>query len=192
MSPASASTVTVDYATANVSATAGSDYTAASNTLTFAPGDVSTTVTVNVTGDTTYEPNETLTVGLSNPLGGLSKIIAPVGTGTITNDDKALTALTMKVVKGKKTVLTKGVIELATSGMKVKTTLYRKVGARYARVTSRTVSVTGLADRDGDSRPDGAYVAKFTRPARGSYLIKTAYAGSASYLPCLRSVRFKV
>ena len=192
MDPISPSVVTVDYSTVDGTATAGSDYTASSNTLTFAPGDLTKTVTVDVTGDATYEPDETLTLALSNPLGGLSKIIDAQGTGTITNDDRGLTALTLKLAKARTTISAKGVVELAASGMKVKATLYKKRGARYVRAASRTVSVAGLTDRDVDGRADGAYLAKFTRPGRGSYLLRVAYAGSPSFLPCLRSVRFRL
>ena len=63
------STVTVGYATANGTATAGQDYTATTGTLTFAPGETTKTITVAVTGDTAVEPNETFTVTLSNPTG---------------------------------------------------------------------------------------------------------------------------
>src|SRR5262249_26832683 len=52
-------TVRVDYATADGTAAAGSDYAATSGTLTFAPGQTSKTVTVTVNGDTTFEPDET-------------------------------------------------------------------------------------------------------------------------------------
>ena len=44
--------MTVQYATANGTATAGSDYTATSGTLTFTPGQLTQTVTVPVLGDT--------------------------------------------------------------------------------------------------------------------------------------------
>jgi hypothetical protein len=47
----SAQTVTVNYATADGTATAGADYQPASGTLTFAPGETSKTVTVLVNGD---------------------------------------------------------------------------------------------------------------------------------------------
>src|SRR5213076_1682392 len=51
-------TSTVQYATANGSATAGSDYTATSGTLTFAPGVVSQDILVPITDDSTYEASE--------------------------------------------------------------------------------------------------------------------------------------
>jgi hypothetical protein len=85
LSAASTSPVTVSYATANATATAGSDYAATSGTLTFAPGVISQTITVNVTGDTAVEPNETFDVNLSNPTN--ATIARGSGRGTIGNDD---------------------------------------------------------------------------------------------------------
>ena len=51
--------VTVDYATANGTATAPADYTATNGTLTFTPGQTTKTVTVTVNGDHLDEANET-------------------------------------------------------------------------------------------------------------------------------------
>ncbi|MBV9495282.1 MAG: right-handed parallel beta-helix repeat-containing protein, partial [Acidobacteria bacterium] len=85
LSQPSGQTVTVSYATANGTAIAGSDYGATSGTLTFAPGVMSQTVTVPVTGDVTNEPNETFTVTLSAATN--AAIATATGTGTIVNDD---------------------------------------------------------------------------------------------------------
>ncbi len=82
----SASTITVNYATADNSATtANNDYVAKSGTVTFTPGQTSQPVAIVVNGDTTFEPNETFFVNLNTPVNGT--IIKPQGTGTITNDD---------------------------------------------------------------------------------------------------------
>ena len=58
LSAASNLPVTVDYATADGPATAGPDYTAASGTLTFAPGETTKSVVVAVLGDAAAEPDE--------------------------------------------------------------------------------------------------------------------------------------
>jgi hypothetical protein len=80
--------VTVDFATANGTATtAGNDYVAQTGNLNFTPGQVSKTIQVSVNGDTTVEPNETLFVNLSNPVG--ATIADAQGQVTITNDDGA-------------------------------------------------------------------------------------------------------
>jgi uncharacterized repeat protein (TIGR01451 family) len=85
LSQASGQTVTVDYATADGTATAGSDYQSATGTLVFAPGDLTKTITVQVNGDTANEPDETFFVNLTN---GLNATISDTqGLGTITNDD---------------------------------------------------------------------------------------------------------
>ena len=63
--------VTVDYATSDGTATAGADYTQASGTLTFAPGETQKTVTVAVLDDVHDDGGETLTLTLSNPTGAV-------------------------------------------------------------------------------------------------------------------------
>ena len=77
--------VTIDYSTANGTATAGSDYLAVSGTVSFAAGEQSKTILVPVVGDTNAEGNETLTVNLANPNG--ATVSDAQGVGTITNDD---------------------------------------------------------------------------------------------------------
>ena len=93
LSAVSASTVTVDYSTADGSAAAPGDYAAASGTLTFSPGQTAKQIIVAVNGDTTVETSETFTVNLSNPTNA-TIVGTGVATGTITNDD-ALPTLTI-------------------------------------------------------------------------------------------------
>jgi len=80
--------ITVNYATANSSATAGSDYTGTSGTLTFATNETTKTVIVPIIGDTTIEENETFFVNLSNAVN--ATITDSQGLGTITNDDNSI------------------------------------------------------------------------------------------------------
>src|SRR2546423_2909767 len=80
------STVTVDYATADGTASSGSDYVAQSGTLTFPKGATLRTVVVFVKGDRAPEADETLFVNLSNP--SSNAVVADAqGRGTILNDD---------------------------------------------------------------------------------------------------------
>ncbi len=81
------SAASVDVATADGTAVAGSDYTAAPlQTVSFtAGGALSQTVTVLVTGDTTVELDEAFAVNLSNPVAGT--ISDGVGAGGVLNDD---------------------------------------------------------------------------------------------------------
>ena len=75
----------VGFETGDGTATAPADYQAAAGTLTFDPGDASQTITVLVNGDTTFEPDETLTVTLASPVD--AAIVDDQATGTINNDD---------------------------------------------------------------------------------------------------------
>ena len=65
LDPAATGRLTVDYATADGTATAGSDYTTTSGTLTFAAGERSKTVSVPITDDSLEDEGETLTLRLS-------------------------------------------------------------------------------------------------------------------------------
>jgi hypothetical protein len=88
LSPASPSVVTVNYASSNGTAAAGSDYTSTSGTLTFQVGQTSKTITVNVAGDVIDEgASEAFTVQLSSPSG--ATLADGQATGTITDDDEA-------------------------------------------------------------------------------------------------------
>lgn len=78
-------TITVAYATANGTATAGVDYVATSGTVTFVPGDTAETIAVEVTGDNVDETAETYVVNLSNPTN--ATIATAQGAGTIQDDD---------------------------------------------------------------------------------------------------------
>ncbi len=91
--PASSSTVAVDWATSDGTATAPDDYAAANGTLTFAPGETSKEITVPVVGDTTDESDERFNVTLSNPAGGAS-ISDGTGFVTISNDEPPPDGLT--------------------------------------------------------------------------------------------------
>jgi DNA/RNA endonuclease YhcR with UshA esterase domain len=86
-----AGTVTVNYASANGTATAGTDYTAVSGTLTFGNGESSKAFTVPILPDVQGEANETVNLSLFNVLGG-----AQLGTKnailTISDDDGGLPA----------------------------------------------------------------------------------------------------
>ncbi len=89
LSAASGQSVTVNYATADGTATAPSDYTATSGTLTFTPGQTSRTITVLVNGDNTQEANETFTVVLSGATN--ATIASATSVVSIINDDVLIT-----------------------------------------------------------------------------------------------------
>jgi Ca2+-binding RTX toxin-like protein len=89
--------VTVDYATADGSASAGLDYTATSGSLSFTAGETEKFVTVSLLGDAAAEADETLSLTLSNASG--APVARSSGAGTITDDD-GLSVRDVSVVEG--------------------------------------------------------------------------------------------
>lgn len=89
--------VSVNYATSNGTATAGSDYTATSGTLNWASGDTaSKSFTVVILDDSMVEPSETINLTLSSAAGGAT-ISGATGTITINDNDTAGDTSTMTI-----------------------------------------------------------------------------------------------
>ncbi|MBD2663840.1 SCP-like extracellular protein, putative [Richelia sinica FACHB-800] len=100
LSRASSQVVTVNYATANQTASAGSDYSRTTGTLTFNPGETQKTINVAVLGDTASEADENFLVNLANPTNGM--IGDSQGVGTILSDDIATISIqNLTVVEGR-------------------------------------------------------------------------------------------
>jgi Calx-beta domain/Subtilase family len=126
-STATAQTITVNFATANGTATAGNDYVSNSGLLTFNPGETSKNITVVVNGDTAIEANETFFVNLTSSSN--ASIADGQGVGTIANDDAAVVALSnlstrVRVLTGDSVMIGGFVIE----GLAPKSVLIRARG----------------------------------------------------------------
>ena len=93
LSEASSEPITVTYSTRDGTATTlGSDYTAISGKLTFNPGETSQNLTVNATGDTRFEKDETFQLNLTSSTN--ATLTTAIGaTATIVNDDKDLSII---------------------------------------------------------------------------------------------------
>ena len=94
--PAGVGGVSIDFTTADGTATAGSDYVASSGTATIAEGATSTTVAITINGDTVSEANETFFVRITAATG--TTISDNEGLGTIQNDD--VTVVSIAQVQG--------------------------------------------------------------------------------------------
>jgi uncharacterized delta-60 repeat protein len=104
LNKASAQAVTVNYATSNVTAIAGTDYTATTGTLTFAVGEISKTIAVPILNDILNEANETFEIILSTP------------TNATILDNKAIVTITDTLVTNLTTTLADLVENLTLSG----------------------------------------------------------------------------
>ena len=102
LQPASSGAVTVDYATADDTATAGADYTAASGTLTFPAGTTVQTIAVAVVDDQEAELPEYFTVTLSNASG--AGVSVATATGTIVSDEAPLELSALSVTSGSRSM----------------------------------------------------------------------------------------
>lgn len=106
-------TSSVKYQTVNGTAVSSADYSAKGlTTLSFAKGVTSKVVTINVKGDTIAEPDETMTLHLSSPIG--APLADADGVGTIVNDDvppivPGVSVDDVSVVEGNSGTLTKTV-----------------------------------------------------------------------------------
>ena len=195
LSKTSSTPITVSYATADGTATAGQDYTAASGTITFAAGQTSKTVKVAVVGDTTVEADETFTVTLSNPSG--ATISRATATGTIRNDDVALP--TVSIADATKTEGSSGTSNLgftvtlskaATSTVTVKYATSNgtaTAGQDYtagsgtitfsAGQTSKTVNVAVIGDTTVE--PDETFTVTLSSPS-GATVSRATVTGTIS------------
>lgn len=85
LSTAAGRETAVDVATSDGTATAGTDYTSTSGSLTFAPGETSQNFAVAVAGDLFFEGDEAFAVTLSSPVN--ADLGDAAGVGTIADDD---------------------------------------------------------------------------------------------------------
>jgi aryl-phospho-beta-D-glucosidase BglC (GH1 family) len=139
LSAPSGRTVTVSYATADGTATAGADYLAAAGTLTFAPGETQKTISVTVLADNVVEPAETFFVRLSNPQ--YATLADAEGLGTIVDSSSpplpAISAGDVTVTEGN-----------SGTSSAVFTVRLSAAGAQPVTVAYTTADGTALASSD--------------------------------------------
>lgn len=97
LNQALATSASVQYATADLTAKAGSDYTAISGTLTFAPGQTSKTISVPILSDAQLDAGEIFIVTLSNPVN--VDLVAPGSAGVTITDDRPIFRLYLPLAR---------------------------------------------------------------------------------------------
>jgi hypothetical protein len=152
--------VTVNYATGDTTATAGTDYTAGSGVVTFTAGTTTQTASVAVLGDVLDEPNETFVVNLSSPVN--ATVGDGQGVGTILDDDTlptlAINDVTVTERNSGTRNLTFTVTLSAASG--------QTVAVSYATSDGTAVAGSDYSTRSGTlTFTPGATTRTFTVPA---------------------------
>ena len=146
-------------------------------TVSFAAGETSKTITVNVAGDATVEPNENFTVTLSNPSAGTT-IGTAAATSTILNDDSSTTPTLVTAVNvgGGQVTASNGVVFQADAGP--------TTGGAASQVFSTTAGISGTTDdalyQNERWTPGGSYTYEIA-VANGTYqvdlLLAEIYSG---------------
>ena len=136
LSGPTAQSVSFSFATANGTATAGSDYVATSGALTFAPGEVEKPVVVLVNGDTVDEVQETFFLDISNVQN--ATVSSSRGTGFIIDDDgPTISVNDVSVTEG-------------NSGTKAATFTLTLSGPSVEPIAVRVISRPGTATASSD------------------------------------------
>jgi urease beta subunit len=169
--------VSLNYATADGSATSANDYTAASGTLTIPAGQTSGTITVLVNGDRVGEPNETFFVNLSSATNAV--IADGQGIGTILDDEPRISINDMTVTEGNTgTVNATFTVSLSVASDVAVTVHYQTAngsataGSDYAAAsgdviiaagqTTKTFTVAVIGDRSAE--PSENFVVNLSSP----------------------------
>jgi hypothetical protein len=131
----------INYATADGTALASSDYVAATGTLAFAAGVTTQTISVAITGDTVFEGNETFNISLSAATNGAT-IADGLGQGSIIDNDPV--PVTAPVV-----VISDVTVSEGNSGTSIASfTVTRTGGTAAFAVNYATANGTGTAGSD--------------------------------------------
>ena len=180
LKPAATRTVTVAYETEGGTASAGSDYTATSGTLTFTAGQTQKSVSVPITDDDVEDSGETFTLKLSNASG--ATLGDTSASGTIYNEDHAIAGLTLVSAPANSTLATLAddasiILEDPGNGR------YNVLATLFANTTADSVQfeVSGAktAQRSDTSAPYTLFDDEGEGLAAGTYTVQaTAYAGA--------------
>ncbi|MGU2910426.1 Calx-beta domain-containing protein, partial [Acinetobacter baumannii] len=198
LSPSSTSTVTVNFATANGTATSGTDYTSTSGTLTFAPGVTTQTITVTILNDHTIESNENYTISLNTPTN------ATIGTGSVTTtiiDDDVAPVIDLDANNSSgetgadyRTNYTVGAaagISIGDTDVKVTDGNVPSGAPNTAHIKSATITLTNA--QAGDVFTAGALSSDITASKVGNTITLTSASGStlADFEAAIKAVTFK-
>jgi len=139
---ASTKEVIVDYATANGTATSGSDYSATNGSVTIPAGQLSATITVAIIGDMVAEVDEAFFVQLSNAVN--ATVADGQGQGTITDDDTqpALSINDVSITEGGTASFTVSLSRASTAPVSVDYATANGTAVQPGDYTAKTGTIT--------------------------------------------------
>lgn len=169
--------VDVDFATTNGSASAPTDYLAATGNVTFGANETTKTIDVTVNGDRRLEHNETFFLSLLDPSVGAA-ILNGQATGRIVNDD---TRTTLFITKGADRILARGRLSPARPGKHMVVRLFRRQNGVWVRLRTKRPLLRGTTDVNGDGFTDSRYRTRFGRPRPGTCKVIATFVGGATF-----------
>jgi uncharacterized protein YvpB len=175
--------ITVDYGTADDTATSPSDYLSASGTLTFAAGETTKPVNVTINGDTTVEPDERFFVNLANASN--ATLGASQGIGTILNDDVVIVrpTITSVVVNADRPGAQRSMVT------QVRVTFSEPVNLTAGAIE---LKLTGKLSTIADGRAIGSLVALVLTPADGGTSVIITFTGPEVVAQSLLDGRYEL
>ena len=182
LSRPSSQDVTITYGTSDDSAVAASDYTTATGSVTFAPGIETRMAKVAVIGDTLNEPAERFMLDVQSTTN--SDLGDGAAVGTITNDDRAASKLSLKARKRPSRIRINGLLTPAHGGKKVKVVLKKRRSGAWVKVGAKRVLLGSAIDRNADGIHESGYRTKFRRPQRTKRCrVIVKFRGDVDHLP---------
>ncbi|MFT3882327.1 MAG: Calx-beta domain-containing protein [Gemmatales bacterium] len=133
-------TTQVNYAVTGGTAARGQDFTLNNGTLIFAPGQTAMSIPLKIVNDSLDEDNETVTIELSNPLGGIALGAKTVYTYTILDND-----------------VPPSVSFSSAASALVESNVNATVTVKLSAASGRGVDI-GIARTGGTATPDADYV----------------------------------
>jgi hypothetical protein len=187
LSTASASVVTIDYQTEDGTATDPSDYERHAGSLVIPAGESVASIAITVVGDDAPEYDETFVLRLSNANG--ARMENGDATGTIVNDDKVPTRITLRAKGRHHHIVTRGRMLHARPGMRVHVVLLKRLGNGYVKVARDTVRIHVRSRRGA---PTGIFRDRFTHESFGRYVVRAVFYGDAMHLPTRAHARVRL
>jgi hypothetical protein len=182
LSRPSSQDVTITYGTSDLSAVAASDYATTTGSVTFAPGIETRMAKVAVIGDTLNEPAERFNLDVQSTTN--SDLADGAAVGTISNDDRAASKLSLKARKRPSRIRISGLLTPAHGGKKVKVVLKKRRSGAWVKVGAKRVLLGSAIDRNADGIRESGYRTKFRRPQRTKRCrVIVKFRGDVDHLP---------